>query len=82
MDLPNGPTIRGNWKKKAGSEIKKQCTCSRADVKAFVFSCFPFLTWTREYNWRKDSISDLIAVITVGIMSIPQGEQKFYSVFS
>lgn len=38
-----------------------------------IVSFFPFLSWIPEYNWKTDSISDLMAGLTVGIMSIPQG---------
>lgn len=37
-------------------------------------SFFPVLSWLPSYPWKQDLIPDILAGLTVGIMSIPQGK--------
>lgn len=48
--------------------------CSHAGVWKAVKGRLPFLDWLPKYNPRHALLGDLIAGITVGVMSIPQGE--------
>lgn len=50
------------------------CSCSHVCCKVFVFNLFPFLTFMKDYNIRKDLSGDIISGLTVGIMHIPQGK--------
>ncbi|KAH9504995.1 hypothetical protein Btru_061361 [Bulinus truncatus] len=54
------------------SKVRK-CECSMSCVRKTISHHLPFLTIMRDYNIKKDFLSDIIAGLTVGIMHIPQG---------
>jgi hypothetical protein len=37
-------------------------------------SFFPILYWLPRYRWKQNLLSDLISGLTVGIMTVPQGD--------
>lgn len=54
------------WKRKARSRVQGACTVNLLRRR------FPILTWLPTYNWNF-AIYDIIAGITVGLTTIPQG---------
>lgn len=53
--------------------LRKRCQCNRAKVVTSLKSLFPFYEIMKNYNWKSDFISDVIAGTTVGILQLPQG---------
>ncbi|KAK2149096.1 hypothetical protein LSH36_468g04017 [Paralvinella palmiformis] len=54
----------------------RQCCnvkCSGQCVKKTILGFLPFITWLRNYNIKTDLVSDILAGLLVGIMTIPQG---------
>ena len=54
------------WKRKARSKVEGACTVE------FLRRRFPILKWLPNYNWNF-AVYDVIAGITVGLTTIPQG---------
>jgi sodium-independent sulfate anion transporter 11 len=54
------------WKRKARSKVKGACTVELLRRR------FPILKWLPSYNWDF-AVYDIIAGITVGLTTIPQG---------
>ncbi|RXG57342.1 Prestin [Armadillidium vulgare] len=60
-------------KERLKSFLKKSCSCSRTQVKKFIYGKLPILDWLIGYDFKNWFVSDLVAGITVTIMQIPQG---------
>jgi len=43
------------------------------DWGAYLMSTIPAIKWLSKYNWKKDTLPDIIAGLTVAVMHIPQG---------
>lgn len=54
------------WKRKARSKVEGACTVELLRRR------FPILKWLPKYNWNF-AVYDVIAGITVGLTTIPQG---------
>lgn len=55
--------------------------CSRGRVWGTVKSRLPILDWLFKYSPRQAFLGDLIAGLTVGVMSLPQGECRALQCF-
>jgi hypothetical protein len=71
--LKGDEKITFNAIKKKCSRKAKEC-CRMEKVYRSFLSLFPVLTWLPAYQWKTDLCSDILAGLTVGIMSIPQGK--------
>lgn len=58
---------------KTSFDIRNKCRCSKERFVKSVKSLFPCLEILRNYKWKSDFISDVIAGTTVGILQLPQG---------
>lgn len=54
------------------------CSCSRDRVKQFFIGLFPIIKWLPKYNIKNDLVADISGGLTVGIMHIPQGNNRFF----
>lgn len=66
---------QSSLKDKLKLKAKKQCACSKDRLLNTIISLFPILKWFPVWlqDWKINSVADLLAGLTVGIMSIPQG---------
>ena len=53
--------------------LRNKCVCSVQCTKSFFFGILPFIRIMKDYNFKTDLLSDILAGLTVGIMQIPQG---------
>jgi hypothetical protein len=53
---------------------------SGADFLRSVLNLFPILRWLPAYNWKRDFVCDLMSGFTVGVMQVPQGKKKVWSI--
>lgn len=58
--------------------LRDSFTCSGKCLKNAIISKVPILSWLPEYSPRQSLMGDLIAGVTVAIMHIPQGTDKYY----
>ncbi|KFD52605.1 hypothetical protein M513_06452 [Trichuris suis] len=65
----NNVTLYDKMKEKA----RKNCYCSRKRLLDMLYSFFPILHWLPRYDWKFNFVPDLLAGITVGVVSVPQG---------
>ncbi|CDW54950.1 Sulfate permease family protein 3 [Trichuris trichiura] len=54
-------------------KARKNCYCSRKRLLDILYSFFPILHWFPRYDWKLNFVPDLLAGITVGVVSVPQG---------
>ncbi|KHJ40098.1 sulfate permease [Trichuris suis] len=54
-------------------KARKNCYCSRKRLLDMLYSFFPILHWLPRYDWKFNFVPDLLAGITVGVVSVPQG---------
>ncbi|XP_050721947.1 sulfate anion transporter 1-like [Eriocheir sinensis] len=67
------PEERPGLRKRLQKRAQACGRCSRGRVWGTVKSRLPILDWLFKYNPRQAFLGDLIAGLTVGVMSIPQG---------
>ncbi|XP_018425163.1 PREDICTED: pendrin-like [Nanorana parkeri] len=53
--------------------LRNSCSCSARRVFLIIKSIFPILDWLPKYRWREWIISDIIAGVSVGLVSTLQG---------
>uniref|UniRef100_A0A5S6R137 STAS domain-containing protein n=1 Tax=Trichuris muris TaxID=70415 RepID=A0A5S6R137_TRIMR len=58
---------------KLKEKARKNCYCSRERLLNLLYTFFPILHWFPRYGWKLDFLPDLLAGITVGVVSVPQG---------
>ncbi|KRY01963.1 Prestin, partial [Trichinella pseudospiralis] len=55
-------------------KVRKNFYCNRERLLGIFYTFFPIFQWLPKYEWKRYFVSDLLAGITVGVMSVPQGE--------
>ena len=68
----NESPISGTW-----NYIKKYYKPTPDFFKRQLFKRIPFLEWIQHYNIKEWLVSDIVSGITIGIVHIPQGKEKF-----
>ncbi|KRZ90488.1 Prestin [Trichinella sp. T8] len=54
-------------------KVRKNFYCNRERLLGIFYTFFPIFQWLPKYEWKRYFVSDLLAGITVGVMSVPQG---------
>ncbi|OCT89127.1 pendrin [Xenopus laevis] len=60
-------------KKSLQTRIKNNCSCTSRKALLFIKSVLPIADWLPKYKWKEWLINDLLAGITVGLVSTLQG---------
>jgi hypothetical protein len=70
--VPN-KTKSDNVIKSTANYVKKYYKPSRNCMKDYFFARFPFFLWIFKYDFKENTVKDLISGITIGVVHIPQG---------
>ena len=68
-EAPQNPTIRKHM-----ARCCSELPCSSQGVKAAINRVLPFVDIMSKYNIKTDLVGDLVAGLTVGILSVPQSK--------